>query len=261
MVSSTLSCDPTMQIGERRRVHEHLHVARAGMMPQSRRKDGEVCYTSEVGRKFYADGRPRTFAGNTIICFVPPDSHIFHLGEWVQTQIRELPYAHKFALLPPSSFHMTVMELLCDEVRLPANWTFRLPLDAPLAQTDQFFINAVADIPPPAAMRLRFRETARRSFAINLEPADRETDQVLRTYRDQVAEATGVRFADHDSYQFHISLAYRLIELTEEEEDDLTQTLAYVNRHLHENFGLFQPPAPQLTFFDDMFHFATSPAR
>ena len=230
-------------------------------MPQNRRKDGEVCYTSEVGRKFYADGRPRTFAGNTIICFVSPESHIFHLGEWVQTQIRELPYAHKFALLPPSSFHMTVMELLCDEVRLPASWTPWLPLDAPLAQTDQFFINALADMPPPAAMRLRFREVAPYNFAIYLEPADRETDQALRTYRDQVAEATGVRFADHDSYQFHISLAYRLIELTEEEEEGLTQTLAHLSRHLHDDFGIFQPPAPQLAFFEDMFHFAMSPAR
>mgnify|MGYP001821895443 FL=1 len=59
-------------------------------MPQSRWKADEVRYTSEVGRKFYVDGRPRTFAGNTIICFVPPDSHIFQLAEWVQTQIREL---------------------------------------------------------------------------------------------------------------------------------------------------------------------------
>ncbi len=261
MVSSTLSCGPTTQVVGGRRVHEHIQLAQAGIMPQSRRKDGEVRYTSEVGRKFYADGRPRTFAGNTIICFVPPNSHIFYLREWVQAQIRELAYAHKFALLPPSSFHMTLMELLCDEARVPANWTPWLPLDAPLAQTDQFFINALADIPPPAAMRLRFRETARRSFAIDLEPADRETDQVLRRYRDQVAEATGVRFADHDSYQFHISLAYRLIELTDEEEDGLTQMLAHINQHLHENFGLFQPPAPQLAFFDDMFHFATSPAR
>ena len=99
------------------------------------------------------------------------------------------------------------------------------------------------------------------NFAIYLEPVDRQTDQALRKYRDQVAEATGVRFEDHDSYQFHISLAYRLIELTEEEEDDLTRMLAHIDRHLHENFGLFHPPAPQLTFFNDMFHFATSLAR
>ena len=159
MVSSTLSCGPTTQVVGCRRVHEHIHLARAETMPQSRRKADEIRYTSEVGRKFYADGRPRPFAGNTIISFVPPDSPVFHLGVWVQTQIRELPYAHKFALLPPGSFHMTVMELLCDEVRVPANWTPRLPLDASLAQTDQFFINALADMPPPAAMRLRFRES------------------------------------------------------------------------------------------------------
>jgi len=74
-------------------------------MTQRETQEDELRYTSEVGRKFHADGTPRSFVGNTIISFVEPDSPIFQLAEWVQTQIQLLPYARKFALLPPSSFN------------------------------------------------------------------------------------------------------------------------------------------------------------
>lgn len=218
-------------------------------------------YTNEVGRKFFADGQPHVFAGNTIICFVPRHSHIFRLSEWVQRQVHTAPFADKFTFLPPSSFHMTMMELLCDETRTPDRWVPSLPLDAPLAETDEHFIGTVTTVPPPAAIRMRFVETSRKSCAINLEPADRETALALQTYRDAVAEATGVRFPNHDTYQFHISLAYRLIHLTDHEEAELDTLLTTVDRHLAQNFALFEPAAPQLTFFDDMFHFATVDER
>ena len=218
-------------------------------------------YTTEIGRKFHADGRVRTFAGNTIICFVPPDSHVFRLAEWVQMQVRSCTFAHKFAFLPPDSFHMTVMELLCDETRNAERWTSALPLDAPLAVTDDYFIKTVPTVAPPAAIRMRFVETTRKSFTINLRPADAETAQALRTYRDGVAAVTGVRAPDHDQYQFHISLAYRLIHLTAAEEAALDQLLTTVDQYLHEHFGHFEPAAPQLTLFDDMFCFATVDER
>ena len=108
---------------------------------------------------------------------------------------------------------------------------------------------------------MRFVETTRKSIALNLKPADAETDQALRTYRDRVAQATGVRFPDHEQYQFHISLAYRLIHLTEAEESELDRLLTSIDQYLQSHFGLFEAPPPQLTLFDDMFRFATLAER
>ena len=72
-------------------------------------------YTREVGRKFYPDGTPRLFAGNTIICFVAPEHSISQATVAFQNALRQAAFGGKFALLPQSSFHMTVMELLCHE--------------------------------------------------------------------------------------------------------------------------------------------------
>ncbi len=219
-------------------------------------------YTRAVGHKFHADGSPRLFPGNTIIAFVPESSPHFKLCEWAHSQVQALPLARKFSFLPPSSFHMTVKELLCDEMRTPTRWSSELALDAPLAETDAFFIDAVATVAPPRGVAMRFSHVARQSnLMIYLEPADVEAAQAVWAYRDAVAAATGTRFADHIEYEFHISLAYRLIELSDEEERRYQKALDEIDARLGETFNLFVVPSPQLTFFDDMTRFVTAEER
>ncbi|MCX7668926.1 MAG: DUF1868 domain-containing protein, partial [Anaerolineae bacterium] len=111
-------------------------------------------YTFHVGEKFHPDGRPRSYPGSTVISFIDPASPIYHAGIQLQTELQALPFGHKFALLPPSSFHMTVFSLICDQQRVQELWTSQLPLDAPLAETDRFFIEAVTPIAPPAHPRM-----------------------------------------------------------------------------------------------------------
>ncbi|MEM7119100.1 MAG: DUF1868 domain-containing protein [Chloroflexota bacterium] len=211
--------------------------------------------TTAVNQKFHADGTVRAFPGNTIICFCPPDSHTYEQVEWLQAEMKKLPFAHKFGFLPPSSFHMTVMELLCDQVRVAERWSAGLSLAAPLTEMDAFFMARVPQIEPPAALRMRFKGISQWSLALYLEPADEETAVSLRTYRQAVSEKTAVRFSDHDTYEYHISIAYRLYHLTDAEEAELESRLRPLSETLQAQFDLFQPPPPQLTFFDDMFAF------
>ena len=150
--------------------------------------------TTAIGQKFHADRTVRAFPGNTIICFMEPESHSYQQVEWLQTEMKKLPFAHKFGFLPPSSFHMTVMELLCDQVRVAERWSADLSLDAPLTEMDAFFMARVPPIAPPAALRMRFREISQWSLALYLEPADEETAVSLQTYRNAVSEKTAVRF-------------------------------------------------------------------
>lgn len=212
-------------------------------------------YTSAVGQKFHADGTARTFPGNTIICFVPPNSATFQQVSQVQAILQTLPFAYKFSFLPPASFHMTVMELLCDQVRQAGYWSTELALDVPLDVADDFFAVHVPQVPPPTTIRMQFREISPASLVLYLDAADTETAVALQTYRDAISRATGVRFPNHDNYDYHISLAYRLINLTTAEEDHLAQQLKDLNQALSQEFGIFAPPPPQLTFFDNMWAF------
>ncbi len=219
-------------------------------------------YTRSVGSKFHTDGSVRTFPGNTIICTVDPERQPVVYGEtlWAQQALRAMDCSDKFAFLPPASFHMTVMELLCDQVRTASNWSNQLPLTASLEETDQFFMATVTDIPPPATLRMRYSHM-RKPGLIALEPADEIIAKALADYRDALAQATGVRFANHDTYGYHISLVYNLIELDLDEQAEVERTFERINDRLSETFGQFEPEAPKLVFFDDMFRFVPANQR
>ncbi len=222
----------------------------------------KTLYTAEVGRKFHADGSPRLFPGNTLICFCHPATPPYAAALWVQQQLAaHLPGRH-YAMLPPASLHMTVMELLCDQVRRPERWSRYLPLDVALVESDAFFIERLANLPPPDRLRMQPVGLSRgRNLMINLQPADAETAAALRVYREDVAAAGGVRFPDHDSYRFHISLAYRIIELSAEQKVRYEAAVSAWETGLIEQLGVFELGTAELVFFDDMFKFVPAAER
>lgn len=221
-----------------------------------------VTYTTEVGRKFHADGAPRLFPGNTIICFVDRLSAAFQHACQMQEQLRQQPFGAKFAILPADSLHMTVMELLCDQVRVPEKWSRRLELQAPLENTDRFFLDAVPRALAPTNVRIVYESIYHQpNIMLLVQPADAATEAAVRAYRDVIAQITGVRFPDHEAYRFHISLAYRLVELDDREEEALTHMCRQWDADLRANFGVLDAGQPRLTFFDDMFRFVPAEER
>ncbi len=219
-------------------------------------------YTREVGRKFFADGAPRLFAGNTIICLVDPEGQLGQAAASFQRELARQPFGGAFVMLPPSSFHMTVMELLCDQVRLPERWSPQLALDAPLPATDAFFLERVPPLVAPADLSMAVDGLYHRdNLMLTLQPGDARTAAALRDYRSAVAEATGVRFPDHDRYGFHMSLAYRLLELDPGEEAALTALCDGWAPRLRSVGASLALPPPQLSFFDDMTRFVPAAER
>ena len=214
-------------------------------------------YTDTVGKKFYADGRVRTHPGSTVICFTDPRSAYYAGGQWLQEQFSELPFSRKYTMLPPSSFHMTVFSLIIHEIHDLRYWSSELPLDATLEDTDQFFIDRVRLVPRPTNFQMRFKElSGTEGLSMTLVPADVATHDALWRYRQRLSEYTGVRYPDHAEYEFHMSLAYKIIQLTPEEEHQRLMFLERAHEYLRRTLGVLDAGAPYLTFFDDMFHFA-----
>ena len=221
-----------------------------------------IAYTREVGRKFHPDGTPRLFAGNTIICFVAPERSISQATVAFQNALRQATFGGKFALLPQSSFHMTVMELLCDQVRAAERWSAQLALDASLPASDTFFLERVPAIPAPDGLSMRVTGLFHRdNLMLTLQPATTDTAAALRDYRAAVASATGVRFPDHDSYGFHLSLAYRLVHLDSAEEAALAELCRRWLPRLQAEGASIALPRPLLTCFDDMTSFVPMAER
>lgn len=218
-------------------------------------------YTYHIGEKFHPDGTPRAFPGVTIICFADPAMPIYQAGERLQAELRALPFGHKFGALPPSSFHMTLFSLICDQRRTPAEWTPRLPLDAPLPQVDAFFIDALAAMTPPHGLRMVMTYLGGWGLSLRLSPADETTYTALKAFRQQVSALTGVRHPDHDTYEYHLTLAYQLIALDDAERAAYTAFRDAWGERLRAEIGVFAPPPPLLTFFEDMFAFVPAAQR
>ena len=176
-------------------------------------------YTKHVGEKFHEDGKARAFAGNSIICLVPGNSDSMRTLLRLRDQIDSQPWRTRFAMLPPSSYHMTLFDLVCDQVRTPEHWTSALPLDAPLAKVDAFMEERWSDLPPAPTPAMRFSSlTVGDYITIQLVPENSQAELQLRTYRNLLAEVFGIRHPGHETYAFHITLAYAVTRLTRREQ-------------------------------------------
>jgi len=213
-------------------------------------------YTWAVGQKFNEDGSVRRFAGNTCISRITEDMPLYTGLMEVQKRMKALECAGKYGFLPPSSFHMTVIEGVCDQVRKAERWSSKLPLDTPLEEFNQRMLEWFAKLSPPDSftMRVAGADFSKLQY-IALEAASQETTLSLKEFRDAFSEETGIRFPDHDTYRFHMSLAYKLIHLTPEEEEVIKENELEVQQELVEKYPTFKLPSPVLTVFDNMFRF------
>lgn len=209
-----------------------------------------------IGKKFNADGTVRRFPGNTVISMVPHEGEFFPHFLHIRRLFEESAAAPCVTLLPLSSIHMTVIEGVCDQVRLAAHWTSLLPLDCPLSEVDACFESRFPGIPPLAPVSLRMTHVAfTGAILLRMEPVTQADAARLKRYRDDASAALGLRFPDHDRYRFHITLGYFTKEPTQQQAQGLRAFGEQADRYIAQHTLLMRAEPPQLTFFDDMFRF------
>ena len=64
--------------------------------------------------KFDADGNARLHRGSTIVSRLNADCDVYRAGQRIQEDLKQTELRDHFALTPPNSFHMTVLEGLKD---------------------------------------------------------------------------------------------------------------------------------------------------
>ena len=221
--------------------------------------DKKTRFTGNVGKKFNEDGSAKRFPGNTIICHIPNQSPQFDFLMKIRGELMRQSWIKKYSLLPPSSFHMTVIEGICDSVRKPSHWPTKLALDASLKEADEFFIQQFNEIIPPQS----FQTTGTYLFIGNtigmrIVPVSVEMKDLMRKYRDHVAEKLGLWFPGHDFYQFHVSFAYLIERLSFKERIQTLRFMKRIRKEIKSNFGILTLNTPELTFFENMTNFAPS---
>jgi hypothetical protein len=229
------------------------------MSDETQSGDGQASapkYPLGVPGKFDPSGNVRPFPGNTIVCHLSPTSNFYSSLLILYEGLRTSSLSHLIALLPPPSWHMTVFEGVCDRVRLEAYWTKDLPLDASLEDVTALFAQRLASFDlkcePKFEMMLVGWDPLQIGIGATLAPRTPEEGARLRELRNRLSDCLGVRHPVHDNYSLHLSMAYLLRHLTEEQKNELR---AILQGHFEKYPVEFELGAPEFCVFDDMFAF------
>lgn len=207
-----------------------------------------------VGRKFAPDGGVLPTAGNTMICHIDPGSEAHAALVAAQAMLRTGPCAGAFAFLPPASFHMTVFEGVIDTHRTPGHWPADRPVDAPVDAVTTDFLGRVPGVALPPGFDIR-PDAVFGGFSVRVSGATVADAAALRGARDSLAQALGLRRADHHAYGFHITLGYLLRWLTPAEASAVIALSHATHRALAARAPVIRLGAVEFCTFADMHRF------
>ncbi len=213
-----------------------------------------------VGLKFFPDGQVHTFPGNSIVCHV---ARVVSLIGRLDKLYERLCLAHaaaSYALLPPSSWHMTLFDGVCEQERYVKRWPASLARDLPLVDINRSFeaqLRAGQFGPKLTfAMRVKTFWPLKDLIAIELEPADAKEERAIRALRVRLSETLGFSCPAPDTYTFHISLAYFIKYPTRNEKAELGNILTGEVEEMTKSLAPFVVGPPEFCLFNDMFAFS-----
>ncbi|KAK1749322.1 DUF1868-domain-containing protein [Echria macrotheca] len=215
-------------------------------------------YPAGVPSKFDPDGNVQRFRGNTIVSHLSPDSPLYASLLELHAKLAASPLAHLYALLPPESWHMTVFECTCEDVRMRGYWPEDVPMDAPLedctahlaAKLGEFDLGA--DARPPYRFTVRGFSPFDVGIGVLLRLRTPEEEFKFRILRQRLADKTRILQPNHNHYQLHISMAYFLRHLDEAQKAELGSMLMDHFQAMDKDFEL---GAPEFCTFENMFRF------
>ncbi|MEQ7419662.1 DUF1868 domain-containing protein [Xanthomonas campestris pv. campestris] len=173
---------------------------------------------SDVGRKFARSRRPLPFAGNTFVGHLLQQGDGYDSFDRVLDIYRELPeqrFGNKFALLPPSSYHVTLLGGVNETDRARGPWPSDVARDVPLGEINASFLSRLKQRAAAPLGACRFivdpsvaRTGSNDNLLIPLLPADAAATQRLDDARAGLMALTRLQRPDYVNFRFHISLAY-----------------------------------------------------
>ncbi|MEU2674584.1 DUF1868 domain-containing protein [Streptomyces sp. NPDC007164] len=176
--------------------------------------------SAQPGGKWYPDGSPRRFPGLTFTTPVAAGAFKDALTQ-VRDKIRQAPLGALFVTLPHDTYHTTILEGPVDQPRSATTWPKDLPIDTPLDDVLAAFLDKLrrSSLTAPRTLTFTPREVnditkPNKVFSIKLQP-DAATATALASFR--AALGSLLQIPAPTSYDFHVTVGYRLYTNTEAE--------------------------------------------
>jgi hypothetical protein len=212
--------------------------------------------------KFNPDGSPRPFAGNTVICHLPQQSRLRDAVAGLGDSLRSASFAAKLATLPSDSYHFTIFGGPNDQDRGRYGWPSGIPVSTSITECNRVIGERIARFRMHTELPIRFRLDQEKTLApqrasgLQLVPVDANEKLKLSMLRDRMAaEVFRYRADDHETFGFHISLAYQMRGFAAEERREYQDVMT---RHLPTIVGaapVIELGIPEFCTFENMYRF------
>ncbi|KAJ2974557.1 hypothetical protein NQ176_g5988 [Zarea fungicola] len=230
-------------------------AGQAGPKPTHTHGNG-VAYPKWIGQKFDANGHVLPFSGNTILSYIDKASPFFSALSEAHQELSRWPYASSFAMLPPSSYHVTIMQGVCEPIRTVSNWPRDLPLTAELAECTSHFLAKLSSsgltLGKPVRMRIHGWRPLENNIGLRLVPATETDAERLSRFRDALADELKLRLPGHEEYELHCTLAYSLRLFDDAQNEAMLKFLGPLLARFPE---FVEIGAPDLCVFENMFKY------
>ncbi len=203
-----------------------------------------------LGTRYDAAGTFLPEPGNTVVCHLVSGSATEQALANAWAQYQAMPDAGKLAFTPVNSYHMTLFQGIIEGRRKLRYWPNDMALDAPIEAMTAHYIETLAEFEPAAPFAVELIEALPTGLIVaGVTAADRHA---MAEWRNRFAEAFGYRHPDHDSYEFHITMAYMIDWIDDDAIPAWTAMLNDVAAEIRVAAPVLELRAPAFCSFADM---------
>jgi len=204
--------------------------------------------------KFDDKGNPLPFPGCTIICNIPLNSYLSDQIISFQKKMKNFNPEQTYFYLPPSSFHMTLFDCCNLNTKNTNYWPSNIDSNMDYKDVAVELNKRIQNYIFPEKLNLKLKMFFG-GYSIILEPFSEKDEKILRNCRNELSSLLKIKFENHQRYTFHITLAYILREL---KEDEIKKLLKF-NKNLFKEFDKEFPKIvldkPEMSTFENMLEF------
>ena len=212
-------------------------------------------YTLKGGEnKFDDKGNPLPYPGCTIICNIPLNTYLSDQIISFQKNIEKFNPEHTYFYLPSSSFHMTLFDCCNLNTKNTKYWPTDIDPDMDYKDIAIELNKRIQNYIFPEELNLKLRMFFG-GYSIVLEPFSEKDEKILRNCRDELSSLLKIKFENHLRYTFHITLAYILRELTEDEIKNLLEFNKDLFKEFDKKFPKIVLHKPEMSTFENMLEF------
>ena len=214
--------------------------------------------TCHIGSKFDGQGRPLPYPGFSYISPLPYLSKSHRLFRWAARKLSRLPIGREFAILPSSSYHMTIMDLLCHKMRETSYWSSKIPIDLPWPEVEGIAQHLGRELNMSMDLEMVFSGICPFTGVFRYGAASLAIERRLKSYREQISDIFGVRHPNHDTYIHHVTLFYPLTHRQAESEAVYQEWKEEMEKLFFSQPSRMHLNAPYLAFFKEMSAYSPS---